>query len=193
VVPLYAHVRSEGFKGVNDLVHARNGDIYFTDQGQTGMQDPSGRVYRLTRDGRLERLLDNCPSPNGIALDTAETHLLVALTRACQIWRMPITADGVVGKCNVFVHTPGGTSGPDGLAVDSDDGVAIANPGHGCVWLVDRRGVPKFQVLSCGGTTITNVAYHPQRRRELYMTDSDTGQVLVAEVPVSGHPLASHA
>ena len=42
------------------------------------------------------------------------------------------------------------------------------------------------------GATITNVAYHPQRRRELYMTDSDTGQVLVAEVPVSGHPLASH-
>ena len=37
VSPRYTHIRSEGFKGVNDLVIARDGDIYFTDQGQTGM------------------------------------------------------------------------------------------------------------------------------------------------------------
>ncbi|MFP3500352.1 SMP-30/gluconolactonase/LRE family protein, partial [Pseudomonas sp. SIMBA_059] len=30
---------SEGFKGVNDLVFAPNGDLFFTDQGQTGLQD----------------------------------------------------------------------------------------------------------------------------------------------------------
>jgi len=78
VAPFYTHVRSESFKGVNDLVIAANGDIYFTDQGQTGLQDPSGRVYRLTRDGRLERLIDTCPSPNGIALDPTESWLYVA-------------------------------------------------------------------------------------------------------------------
>ena len=63
VTPHYTHIRSESFKGLNDLVIARNGDVYFTDQGQTGMQDPSGRVYRLTPDKRLERLLDTCPAP----------------------------------------------------------------------------------------------------------------------------------
>src|SRR5688500_15077082 len=41
---------SEGFKGVNDLVFSAQGDLYFTDQGQTGMQDPSGRVYRYSAD-----------------------------------------------------------------------------------------------------------------------------------------------
>ncbi len=30
---------SERFKGVNDLVFASNGDLYFTDQGQTGLHD----------------------------------------------------------------------------------------------------------------------------------------------------------
>ncbi len=192
VTPLYTSIRSESFKGVNDLVIARNGDVYFTDQGQTGMQDPTGRVYRLTADGRLERLIDTCPSPNGIALNTAETHIFIALTRACQIWRMPIARDGVTGKCNVFAHTPGGPVGPDGLAVDREDGLAIANPGHGCVWLIDRFGIPKWRVDSCAGRMITNIAYHPERPNELYLTDSDTGQVLVATVPVEGHLPASH-
>jgi gluconolactonase len=192
VAPFYTHVRSESFRGLNDLVIARGGDIYFTDQGQTGMQDPTGRVYRLTADGRLERLLDTCPSPNGIALDPTDSWLFVALTRACQVWRMPVTRDGVTGKVNVFAHTPGGMSGPDGLAVDAEGGVGVANPGHGCIWLIDRRGVPKFRIESCAGHAITNLAYDPSDLHRLVFTDSDTGQVLEARVPVRGHLLASH-
>ena len=192
ITPHYTHIRSESFKGLNDLVIARNGDVYFTDQGQTGMQDPSGRVYRLTSDQRLERLLDTCPSPNGIALDPTESWLYVGLTRACQIWRMPLTRDGVTGKVNVFAHTPGGMSGPDGVAVDEDGGVAFANPGHGCIWLLDRHGVPKFRVESCAGRSVTNLAYDPLDPNRLVFTDSDTGQVLEARVPVRGHMLASH-
>ncbi len=192
VSPVYTHIRSESFKGLNDLVIAANGDVYFTDQGQTGMQDPTGRVFRLTADGRLERLIDTCPSPNGIALDPTEGWVYVALTRACQIWRMPLTRDGVTGKVNVFAHTPGGMSGPDGVAVDAEGGVAFANPGHGCIWMVDRHGVPKFRIDSCAGRTITNLAYDPADPHRLVFTDSDTGQVLEARVPVRGHLLASH-
>jgi gluconolactonase len=192
VEPHYTHIRSESFKGVNDLVIAGNGDVYFTDQGQTGMQDPTGRVYRLTQDGRLERLLDTCPSPNGIALDPTEKWLFVALTRACQVWRMPVTPDAVTGKVNVFAHMPGGTSGPDGLAVDETGGVGVANPGHGCVWLLDKSGVPRFRVEGHAGHSITNLAYDPADLQRLVFTDSDSGEVREARVPVRGHLLASH-
>src|SRR5438105_5424246 len=44
---------SESFKGVNDLFFAANGDLYFTDQGQTGLHDPTGRVYRHDTAGKL--------------------------------------------------------------------------------------------------------------------------------------------
>jgi gluconolactonase len=190
--PLLSTAKSEGFRGLNDLFIARNGDIFFTDQGQTGMQDPTGRVYRLTHDGRLDRLLDTCPSPNGIALDVEEKHLFVALTRACQVWRMPVPADSVVCKVNVFAHTPGGVSGPDGLAVTTDNGLLIANPGHGCVWLLDRRGVPLLCVESAAGKTVTNLAFSPEDFQMLYITESETGQILRVRLPVSGQPLASH-
>ena len=54
---MLARRNSERFKGPNDLVFARNGDLYFTDQGQTGPHDPMGRVYRLRPAGRLNCLL----------------------------------------------------------------------------------------------------------------------------------------
>ena len=72
---------SERFKGVNDLVFDSRGNLYFTDQGQTGLHDPTGRVYRLAPDGRLDLLLANVPSPNGIVLSADERFLYVAATR----------------------------------------------------------------------------------------------------------------
>ena len=58
--------RHERFKGCNDLFFTADGDLYFTDQGQTGLQDPTGRLYRRTAAGRLECVLDRVPSPNGL-------------------------------------------------------------------------------------------------------------------------------
>ncbi|MEA2898869.1 MAG: gluconolactonase, partial [Bradyrhizobium sp.] len=63
--PVLTARNSESFKGCNDLHIASNGDIYFTDQGQTGLHDPTGRVYRLSPDGRLDCLIDTGVSPNG--------------------------------------------------------------------------------------------------------------------------------
>src|SRR3712207_8814821 len=65
VTPLLETAFTEGFKGVNDLVFSAKGDIFFTDQGQTGLHDPTGRVYRYSADGILSRLIDTVPSPNG--------------------------------------------------------------------------------------------------------------------------------
>jgi len=95
---------SEGFKGLNDLHFADNGDLYFTDQGQSGIADPSGRVYRLRANGELQRLIDNAPSPNGITLNTANTQVYVAITRSQQIWRLPLMAGGTPSKTGVAIQ-----------------------------------------------------------------------------------------
>ena len=76
--PLLTARNSESFRGCNDLHLAANGDIYFTDRGQTGLQDPPGRAYRLSPNGRLDCLIDTGISPNGLALDSRETVLFVA-------------------------------------------------------------------------------------------------------------------
>jgi gluconolactonase len=192
VVTLLDRRWSERFKGVNDLVFARNGDIYFTDQGQTGLHDPTGRVYRLGVDGTLDLIVGNVPSPNGLVLNGTEHVLYVAATRGNSIWRIPLMPDGTASKVGTFVQLSGSLGGPDGLAMDCEDNLAVAHAGLGSVWLFSRIGEPLYRVKSCAGITTTNVAYGGPDNRSLYITESESGCVLVAQMPVAGRPMVSH-
>jgi gluconolactonase len=184
---------SERFKGVNDLAFASNGDLYFTDQGQTGLHDPTGRVYRMRPDGHLDLILGNVPSPNGIVLNRDEHILYVAVTRGNCVWRVPLMPDGSASKVGIFVQLSGGLGGPDGLAMDEADNLAVAHAGLGTVWLFSRLGEPLYRVRSCAGLATTNVAYGGPERKHLYITESETGTILVAKLPVAGRPLYSHS
>ncbi|MET4275646.1 MULTISPECIES: SMP-30/gluconolactonase/LRE family protein [unclassified Bradyrhizobium] len=183
---------SERFKGVNDLVFAGNGDIYFTDQGQTGIHDPTGRVYRLRVDGVLDQIVSNVPSPNGLVLNGNEHILYVAATRGNAIWRIPLMPDGTASKVGIFIQLSGSLGGPDGLAMDEQDNLAIAHAGLGTVWIFSRLGEPLYRVRSCQGLATTNVAYGGSDNKNLYITESESGCVLVARVPVAGRLMESH-
>ncbi|HET7401523.1 MAG TPA: SMP-30/gluconolactonase/LRE family protein, partial [Usitatibacter sp.] len=189
--PLLAHRNSESFKGLNDLTFDAAGNCYFTDQGQTGLHDPSGRVYRLRPEGQLECVLANVPSPNGVALDAAGKVLFVAVTRANAVWRGPLLADGTLSKVGAF-RTFFGTSGPDGMAVDRDNRLVVAHASLGGAFVIDARGEVTHFVKSGAGSTVTNVAYRPGTP-QLVMTESETGTILEAELPAPGAPLFSHA
>jgi gluconolactonase len=185
VRPYLERRNSERFKGVNDLVFDSRGNLYFTDQGQTGLHDPTGRVYRLGTDGRLDLLLANVPSPNGIVLSSDERFLHVAVTRGNCVWRMPLLPDGSVAKAGQF-FTSQGPSGPDGLAMDEAGRLLVANPGLGCVWVLDRLAQPEVILLGERGTSLTNIAFGGADRRTLYCTDSTHGRVLMARMDTAG-------
>ncbi|HSN41650.1 MAG TPA: SMP-30/gluconolactonase/LRE family protein [Burkholderiales bacterium] len=192
VEPLLTHCHSESFKGVNDLTFARNGDLYFTDQGQTGVHDPTGRVYRYTAGGRLECLIGNGPSPNGIVLDPGDQVLYVAMTRANCMWHCPLKPGGGVSKVGVFALLPG-IHGPDGLAMDEAGNLAVAHARPGIVWLFSSMGEPLYRVQSgTEGCRMTNMAYGGSDRRTLFIVDSYRGTVLAATMPVPGKVLYSH-
>lgn len=174
----------ERFKGVNDLTFSREGDLYFTDQGATGMHDPSGRVYRLSADGRLETVIGNVPSPNGLALNPAETVLYVAATRSSSIWIVPLDPTGDVSRVGIFARLPGG--GPDGMATDAGGNLAVAHPSLSTVWLFSPKGLPIFKIQPREGAHLTNVVYGGSDRRSLYITDGENFCVWRAEMPVAG-------
>jgi gluconolactonase len=182
----------EPFKGPNDLVFSPEGDLYFTDQGMSDLVNATGRVFRLRADGRLDLLLDRLPSPYGIALDPAGRVLYVALTRANRIIRIPIHPDGKLARVLNFIQLSGG-GGPDGIAVDSEGGLAVAHPMLGAVWLFDRKGQPMLRVNLCRGLLGTNVAYGGPDGRRLYITEAETGTIQVADVPIAGSAMFSHA
>ena len=185
------HRNSESFRGLNDLTFDAQGRVYFTDQGQTGLHDPSGRVYRHDpARGTLEVVIGNVPSPNGVALDAGGKALFVAVTRANQVWRGPLLADGTVSKVGAF-RTFFGTSGPDGMAVDADNRLVVAHASLGGAFVLDATGAVTHFVKSPTGSTVTNVAYRPGTST-LVMTESETGAILEAQLPGAGAVLFSH-
>jgi gluconolactonase len=178
-----------GYKGTNDLFFASNGDLYFTDQGETGFHDPTGRVFRYSAKGKLDCLIANVPSPNGLVMDPKETMLYVAVTRANAVWRVPIRPDGSVHRVGLFCQLIGGW-GPDGMAVDAEGNLAIAHAGSGAVWLWSGMGLPLYRAVACdGGLLTTNVAYGGPAKRTLFITNSLANNVLTAEMPHPGQPM----
>ena len=170
----------EGFKGLNELCLGADGSIFFTDQGQTGLHDPTGRVYRLRPDGRLDLLIGTVPSPNGIVVAPDLSHVLVAVTRANQVWRLPLHGDGAVTKAGVFLHLHGGPGGPDGLAWDPEGKLLVAHTGVGTVWRVNARAEPTLAIASCAGASTTNLCLGGPDGRDVFITESETGSVLRA-------------
>ena len=186
MLPILTARNSELFKGCNDLHIAKNGDIYFTDQGQTGLHDPTGRVYRLRATGQLDCLINTGISPNGLVLDPSESVLFVAMTRDNAVWRAPFMKDGSVSKvgrfCSMF-----GPSGPDGMTMDSAGRLFVGHASLGHVFVFAPNGEIIARIKSCAGGACTNVAIGGAKRDKLYITESVTGTVLVADISVLGN------
>jgi gluconolactonase len=179
--PVLTSRNSESFRGCNDLHIASNGDLYFTDQGQTGLHDPTGKVYRLSTSGRLDCLIDTGVSPNGLVLDPAEATLFVAMTRDNAVWRMPFMKDRSVSKvgrfCSMF-----GPSGPDGITMDKAGRLFVAHASLGHVFVFAPNGELIARIKSSAGPACTNVAIGGNNADRLYITESATGSILVADI-----------
>ena len=189
---LLGHRHSESFRGLNDLTFDAAGHCYFTDQGQTGLHDPSGRVYRLGTDGRPTLLLNNVPSPNGLALQPDGTTLFVAVTRDNAVWRAPLFDGGCsTSKVGAFQRFFG-TSGPDGLAFDAEGRLIVAHASLGGAFVLNPSGEVTHFVRGDAGPAVTNAAFRPGTNG-VVMTESTTGCLLMATMPTAGHRLYSHA
>lgn len=174
------------FLGLSDLTFKSNGDLYFTDAGHTSLRDPSGRVFRLGADGRLECLFSGVPYPNGIVFDALESEGFVAATRANAVWKFSSDAS-MVGS---FIQLSGGL-GPDGLAMNIEGHLAIAHARNGTVWVVDPKGDVRYKIRT-PGQSVTNVAYGGRDHKTLYITEADHGAILRVELDIPGMPLFSH-
>jgi gluconolactonase len=186
--------RHERFKGLNDLTFSSNGDLYFTDQGQSALEDPTGRVFRLRATGELDLLHTGIPGPNGLVLNKAENILHVAVTRANQIINIPLRPDYKgISKVGMFIQLSGSPTGPDGMALDNEGNLVIVHAGFGTVWVFSRFGEPLLRIKSCAGMRTTNVAFGVSDRNTLYITEAEEGVILRAKLPNPGKPMYSHS
>ncbi|HWA21154.1 MAG TPA: SMP-30/gluconolactonase/LRE family protein [Caulobacterales bacterium] len=127
------------------------GGVYFSDPGLFSKDTrPEGFVYRLTPEGKLDRVESGLWYPNGVYVDNAEKAVYVSETFARKVWRYAMGADGKLSGKTLFadidVIDPKTKfsyreAGPDGLERDPATGeMIVAIYGEGHLLRIDRAG-----------------------------------------------------
>ena len=169
--------------GLNDIVLSLSGDVYFTDQGESDLTHPFGRVFRYSAQGKIELIASGLPSPNGLALAPGENMLYVAMTQANAIWRVMLRPDGSVGKTGHAIQLSGSLGGgPDGIAFDAASNLYVCHALAGCVRVFDRFGEPIERIDTSEGSIPTNLVLGGLGGNTLYVTEAETGTVQVHQL-----------
>jgi gluconolactonase len=113
------------FNSPNDLVIDKQGGVYFTDpRFPVPKSLPQGKtaVYYLAAAGKVSRLIDDLPNPNGVILSPDEKTLYVIPSGQAEMMAYAVEAPGKIGKGRVFCtlkqRREGEKGGGDGLTVD---------------------------------------------------------------------------
>ena len=102
-------------------------------------------------------------------------------------------ADGNISKTGVAVQLSGGVGGPDGIEMDSENGLLVCQLGVG-IWRFDSNMLPTHLIHSPDHKHhhLANVAAGGPDLKTLYITESLSGDILMAKLPVAGKKLFSH-
>lgn len=113
------------FNAPNDLVLDKAGGVYFTDPTfRAPMPLPQGKaaVYYADAAGKVRRLIEDLPNPNGVILSPDEKTLYVVPSGQKQMMAYPVEGPGKIGKGKVFCELAqakeGANGGGDGLTID---------------------------------------------------------------------------
>jgi sugar lactone lactonase YvrE len=161
----------------------------------------AGALYRYSRAGGLERVLDAVTLSNGLGWspDGGTMYYVDSMTYRVDRFDFDLST-GAVSDRQPFVAIERGAGIPDGLAVDHEGGIWVALWGRGAL----RRYSPGGElerVLAVPTDNVTACCFGGDDGRSLYITtasvdlDADqrrrqplAGSVFVTEVDVSGPP-----
>lgn len=197
VETVVSHFEGKRLSSPNDLVFAKNGDLYFTDPPY-GLRQPDGTfgasetgfngVYRIAAsDGAMSVLVDDFERPNGIVVSIDGSQLLIDDTDRAHVRIFDLGADGKLSNGRVFCEVKhGGTVGrPDGMKLDAQGNLYVtANTDEG-VWVY----APDGTLLGFIGTPEppANCAWGGPGNSTLFIT-ANTGVYRIG-MKVSGQPL----
>lgn len=178
----------EPFSAPNDITFDLEGRAYFTDPGESSLDDPYGRVFRLDATGEVYLMADQMAYPNGLAVTPDGRHLMVAETMSEKVHRFRLDEKGNVTGMEEFAYVGTGHEdeiGPDGMAFDEAGFLHVAIFGGGVVAVVSPEG-EVVEHIPAGGLRPTNVAFGGADSRFLHITETETRVVTVVAAPRPG-------
>ena len=161
----------------NDVVVTSDGALYITDP-LVRPEDPrketphGGAIYRI-RNGKVDLITAEVPTPNGLAFSPDEKYLYVDNLDLSQtnpkryVKRFAVRKDGTVGEGTLFHDFTGvpGAGQPDGMKVDTKGNVYVTGPSG--LWIITPAGKTLGRIEA--PETIYNVGWGDDGK-SLYLT-----------------------
>lgn len=118
---------------------------------------PTGCLYRLEKNGSVSEVLSEVSVPNTMAWLPDSKGMVFADSVTKQVWRFQYDAGtGAISNREVFIDVSDFAGIPDGVAIDSEGGLWIAEFGGAAVHHFSAEGkrigkviLPATQVTSC--------------------------------------------
>ena len=182
-----------GFPGFNDLHTDVLGRVYVgslkIDPFDESAVNPGGELWRLGPDGEATEIYDGVLLTNGIGFSPDGSLLYHADSVPGRVWVSDVDDDTVTGK-RVFVEDR--SNATDGLAVDVEGGVWVAQPNGGKVQRYRPDGTEDTRV-EIPDPMVTSVCFGGDDMRDLYVVTggqtSRGGCIYRTRVDVAGVPV----
>ncbi|MCA9210765.1 MAG: SMP-30/gluconolactonase/LRE family protein [Planctomycetales bacterium] len=191
ITPIAAEHQGKRFNAPNDLVFDQHGGVYFTDPRFRAPEPwPQGKeaFYYASADGKVTRLGDDLPAPNGVILSPDEKTLYVIPSMQKKMMAYDVLGPGKLSDGRVFCELKQPAGSPEGPG-GGGDGLAIDTKGN--LYITSRLGI---QVFNPEGSLLgiiefpeqpANVTFGGEDLKTLYVT-ARTG-LYSAKMAAQGH------
>lgn len=152
-------------------------------------------IARIDRNGTVAKAADGLEFPNGMVMTPDGGTLIVAETNAFRLTAYDVAADGSLSRRRTFADLPAGVQ-PDGICLDAEGAVWIANPAGSPAVLRVRDGGEVTDTIALESHAYAIMLGGPERRHLFICTSashdpaeiaaSPSARLLVTEVAVPG-------
>ncbi len=139
---------------LNDMIVRDDGTAYIGDMGSRIFSEHPdhsvpGQTLMVTPDGTMSCAADELGSPNGHILTPDEKTLYVGESSRGRVTAFDVAADGTLSNQRIFADLPPA----EGLSISPPDGICLDS--EGAVWVADPIGKRLIRVLAGGVITQT--------------------------------------
>lgn len=179
----------------NDITLDLNGGFYFTDSGDSNIQQPNGAVYYINAAGEINSVVTGIAYANGLLLTLDRKRLFVAESNKNRILVYDVLSQGKVGPQKVFALLPVKQGDqidnqPDGICQDAMGNIYVAHYGMRQVAVLNPDG-QLLRRYASGNLTTSNCAFGGSNLDRLFVTggieaDGSQGGIFRLDIGVPG-------
>jgi D-xylonolactonase len=179
----------------NDVIADPAGRVFC---GLLSSPERKGALYRLDRDGKITKVVDDVGTSNGMGFTRGERRMYHTDSAARKIYLYDYDRrTGAISNQRLFVDLSGGEMQPDGMTVDANDNVWSAMWDGWCVIQYSPEG-KELQRIQFKARKITSVTFGGPNLATMYVTSAakaldkapgdedngpDAGKVFEVQVP----------